>query len=88
MNVSLTRELDAYVHGKVESGQFSSASEVVRQALRVLQEQDEMKRVRLEELRRKIQEGVDSADRGELIPFDDEFIEGIKQRGRERLAGQ
>jgi antitoxin ParD1/3/4 len=40
MNVSLTPELDKFVAGKVESGRYNSASEVVREALRLLEEHD------------------------------------------------
>jgi antitoxin ParD1/3/4 len=43
MNVSLTPELDEFVAGKVESGRYTSASEVVREALRLLEEHDRAK---------------------------------------------
>jgi antitoxin ParD1/3/4 len=67
MNVSLTPELEQFVHKKVESGRYLSASEVVREALRVLEEQDRLRAIRLEELRKTIQVGVEQADRGELL---------------------
>jgi putative addiction module CopG family antidote len=41
MNVSLTPELEKFVDGKVESGLYNNASEVVREGLRLLQERDE-----------------------------------------------
>ena len=40
MNVSLTSELEQFVSTKVESGRYNSASEVVREALRLLEEHD------------------------------------------------
>ena len=43
MNVSLTPELETLVNEKVKSGDYNSASEVVREALRLLKEQDELK---------------------------------------------
>jgi antitoxin ParD1/3/4 len=43
MNVSLTPELEQFVAGKVESGRYTSASEVVREALRLLEEHDRAK---------------------------------------------
>ncbi len=43
MNVSLTPELEEFVAGKVESGRYTSASEVVREALRLLEEHDHAK---------------------------------------------
>jgi antitoxin ParD1/3/4 len=51
MNVSLTPELEQLVAEKVESGMYPSASEVVREALRLLKERDELRQARLEELR-------------------------------------
>lgn len=48
MNVNLTAELDALVRGKVKSGLYNSASEVVRDALRLLAERDELKARKLE----------------------------------------
>lgn len=58
MTVSLTPELEKFINGKIESGQYSSASEVVREARRLLQDQ-------LERLRRDIQVGLDQLDRRE-----------------------
>lgn len=85
MHVSLTPELDQYVHDKVASGRYNSASEVVREALRTLQEYDAVKREQLEAVRQKIQAGLDSLERGDAVLADSELMEGIKRRGRERL---
>ncbi len=79
MNVSLTPELEHIIREKVDSGLYRSASEVVREALRLLQEQDRLRETRLEELRKEIQKGFDSGPAGP-IDFGD-----IKRRGRERL---
>jgi antitoxin ParD1/3/4 len=70
MNVSLTPELEQYVNKKVESGLYQTASEVVREGLRLLKEKEELHQKKLEELRRDIQVGIDQADRGELSPLD------------------
>jgi antitoxin ParD1/3/4 len=67
MNFSLTPELEQLIHTKVESGLYLSASEVVREALRLLEERDRVNLMKLEELRRAIQIGIDQADRGELL---------------------
>ena len=83
MNVSLTPELEMLVNEKVQSGLYNSASEVVREALRLLKEQDELRRIRLEELRREIQIGIDEADRGEAKPLD---FEALKSEVRARRA--
>jgi antitoxin ParD1/3/4 len=70
MSVSLTPELEQIINTKVESGRYLSASHVVREALRLLEERDRTHGTRLEELRKEIQVGIDQADRGELGPLD------------------
>ena len=82
MNISLTPHLEKLVHGKVERGLYNSASEVMREALRLMEERDQLRELRLEELRREIQKGIDS---GEATPLD---MEEIKARGRMRLAAR
>ena len=60
LNVSLTPQLEAMIHEKVASGMYASASEVIREALRVLDQQEKKKQEKLEWLRAAIQEGRDS----------------------------
>ncbi|MEA5507594.1 type II toxin-antitoxin system ParD family antitoxin [Halotia wernerae UHCC 0503] len=82
MNVSLTPELEKWVQSKVETGMYTSASEVIREGLRLLKEQDALKAIRLAELRQEIQLGIDS---GESTPLNmDEIIELAKQRRQQR----
>ena len=50
MNISLTPELDNFVEGKVKSGLYHSASEVIREGLRLLKERDVLQEVRVEAL--------------------------------------
>ncbi len=90
MNVSLTPELENLVNEKVKSGLYNSASEVIRESLRLLQEQDELRRIRKDELRREIMLGVEQIRRGEYAelrtPEDfTELAEKIKKEGREEL---
>lgn len=90
MNVSLTPELEKLVNDKVKSGRYNSASEVVRESLRLLQDHDELKRIRLDELRREILLGVEQIRNGQYSTLETDedfsnFFEGIKRRGRERL---
>ena len=82
MNISLTPHLEKLVQGKVESGLYNSVSEVMREALRLMEERDQLRELRLDELRREIQKGMDS---GEATPLD---MEEIKARGRMRLAAR
>ncbi|NEU84534.1 type II toxin-antitoxin system ParD family antitoxin [Nostoc sp. UIC 10630] len=82
MNVSLTPELEKWVQSKVETGMYTSASEVIREGLRLLKEQDALKAIRLAELRQEIQLGIDS---GESTPLNmDEIIELAKQQRQQR----
>jgi antitoxin ParD1/3/4 len=73
MNLDLTAELEQLVQDKVKSGQYSSASEVVQEALRLLQQRDEALVLRKDEVRQKIDEGWDAARRGEFLDADKVF---------------
>jgi antitoxin ParD1/3/4 len=63
MNVSLTPQLEEFVSAKVESGRYNSASEVVREALRLLEEHDHARASRLETFNREIGKRLESLDR-------------------------
>jgi antitoxin ParD1/3/4 len=80
MNVSLTPELEQYVNGKVQSGLYHSASEVVREGLRLLEQKDEIHQKKLRELRREIQIGIDQAESGQLSAFTKQTFDEIKPR--------
>ena len=67
MNVSLTPELEQYVHGKVKSGRYLSASEVVREALRLLEDRDRLREIRLATLQKEITVGIEESDQGEVF---------------------
>ncbi len=60
MNVNLTPQLEALVRAKVDSGMYTSASEVVREALRLMDEQDRLRQLKLNELRSEVRKGLDS----------------------------
>ncbi len=88
MNISLTKEFETYVGQKVESGLYHSASEVIRDGLRLMKERDELHQSKLVELRKAIDIGVDQADCGQVQPFNEETTSRVKARGRKRLATQ
>lgn len=94
MNVSLTPELEALVQEKVKSGMYNSASEVVRDGLRLIQERDNSRRLGLEELRRQVQIGIDQLDRGEGIVYETPedvlaaMDERLEERRRQRAASK
>ena len=89
MNVSLTEELQELVERKVKSGRFTSASEVVRAGLRLLEQEDDYREAELEALRTKVQEGVEQAERGELADGE-EALSRVKARAasKRRRAGR
>ena len=82
MNINLTPQLEEMVKKKVASGLYNSASEVIRDALRLMEEQDRLRAVKLEWLRQDIRDGLAS---GEPTPWD---AEEIKREGRKRRASR
>lgn len=75
INVSLTPALAKFVRDRVKRGRYQSASEVVRDGLRVLAEREKERRGALEEVRRKIAEGIARADRGGFVDGEGVFAE-------------
>jgi len=67
MNVSLTPELEKFVAAKVASGRYNSASEVVREALRLLDERDSARAAQLAEFNEEIGRRLATLDRGEVV---------------------
>jgi antitoxin ParD1/3/4 len=80
MNVSLTEELANFVKAKVGTGRYASSSEVVREALRLMESLERREAEKLGFLRKVWQEGIDSGDAGELD------YAALKQEARARLA--
>jgi antitoxin ParD1/3/4 len=71
MHISLTHDLEQFGRDKLKSGRYTSASEVIRDGLRLLVEQDQLYQIRLDELRKDIQQGIESRV---ATPFDPEEI--------------
>ena len=67
MDVSLTPELEAFISAKVGSGRYNSASEVVREALRLLEEHDSARAAQLAEFNRELGRRLASLDHGETV---------------------
>ena len=86
LNVNLTPQLEELVRRKVSSGRYNSASEVVREALRIMEAHDrandELQSLKLEQLRRDIRAGLDS---GPARPWS---VAEMKREGRKRLASR
>lgn len=75
MTVSLTPELEEFDACRVESGKFVSASEVVREGLRLLEEREARREAELARLRRDVQLGLEQAKAGELVDGEEVFAE-------------
>jgi antitoxin ParD1/3/4 len=67
MNVSLTPELEKFVSAKVQSGRYNSASEVVREALRLLEEHDSARAAQLAEFNEELARRLATLDRGDTV---------------------
>jgi len=72
MNVSLTPRLEALIREKVESGLYGNASEVVREALRLLEARDTEYQRKLDRLRAELAKGEEAAATGDVIEIRDE----------------
>lgn len=80
ISISLTAELIGLIKAKVKSGRYTSTSEVVREALLLLERTDRLESERTERLRRAWQEGIESGDAGPL-----DFAE-LREAARRELA--
>jgi antitoxin ParD1/3/4 len=80
MNVSLTPQLEAMIRKRVESGRYNNASEVVREALRLLEEQE-----RVQHLRSLLAVGLEDERRDDLVEFTPEWVEDLNRRVEERF---
>ena len=82
MNINLSPQLEELVRNKVASGFYNSASEVVREALRLMDAQDRLRETKLNQLRQDIQDGLDSGEATAWNPDE------VKQEGRKRRAAR
>ena len=86
MNVSLTPELEAYVQSRVKSGQYTSASEVVREALRLHISHDPFANLDPVEVRKAIQEGVEDVKAGRVHEWNPEELKiRVRERARQMM---
>jgi antitoxin ParD1/3/4 len=87
MDIRLPRELEELVKSKVKSGRYHSASDVVGEALQLMEERDQMLVLRKDEIREKISAGLESLRRGEGVDGDAVFdrieaeLEALERNG-------
>ena len=82
MNISLTPHLEEMIREKIASGSYNSASEVVREALRLLEQEDQLRSLKMQKLRQDLREGLDS---GPSTVFDPQEI---KRLAREKKSAK
>jgi len=86
MNVSLTPELEKFVAAEVKSGRYNSASEVVREALRLLEDRDRARASQLSAFNQELGWRLATLDRGERVEPEAAFAR-LKLKSRERRIG-
>ena len=90
VNISITPELDVFLQNRVKSGRYQTTSEVVREALRLLERHERERDQAFQQLKAKLKRGAAQANRGELIDGDqvfDELREMIEERRRSKANG-
>jgi antitoxin ParD1/3/4 len=89
VNVSITPELDAFLESRVKSGRYQTTSEVVREALRLMERHEREREESFRDLKAKLERGAAQAERGELLDGDavfEELREMIEERRRAKAG--
>lgn len=88
LSITLPADMARYIRGKVEEGRYASNSEVIREAMRAWQEQEQLRAQRLDAIRAKIAE-ADADPRPSLTEaeVDRHFDERLKRSLAVRSAG-
>jgi antitoxin ParD1/3/4 len=81
---SIGKHFEGLIAGLIESGRYSTASEVMRDGLRLIEEREQRRQAKLEALRAEIQKGFDSGPAEEI----GDMFARIKAQGRKRLAAK
>jgi antitoxin ParD1/3/4 len=86
MNVTITPDLRRLIEERVKAGPYGSANEVLREALRLLAEHDELAALRRQELRKKVAEGLAASRRGDVVDGEAAFRRLRARSARRRRA--
>jgi antitoxin ParD1/3/4 len=83
MNIYLGEHFEKFIRDQVATGRYANASEVVREALRALEDEED----KHAQLREAIQLGIDDFEAGRVIKVDDiqAFFDGIRTEAHERV---
>jgi antitoxin ParD1/3/4 len=88
MNVHLGTVFDEFVADLLKSGYYQTQSEVLREGLRLLKEREELKQLRLAELRKEIAVGAEQADRAQFVDGPEAFAKiRVRSTQRKRTKG-
>ncbi len=82
MNVNLGTVFDRFVADLLKTGHYQSQSEILREGLRLLKEREELKQIRIAELRKEIAVGTQQARRGKVVDGTEVFAE-IRKKSQE-----
>jgi antitoxin ParD1/3/4 len=85
MELAVSAELQQIVREKVESGDYASADDLLREALQLLDDRDRLRAWKLEALRKEIAVGIQQAEQGLVAPLD---MDAIRLKVAERLRTQ
>ena len=89
MEITLTPELEDLLNEELQTGDYFSPNDVLREGLLSLRTRRIPKEIRLENLRREVQKGIDDMRQGNYKTYNadklDDFIEDIIERGKEKL---
>ena len=83
---SIGKHFETFIEGLIESGRYSTASEIMRDGLRLIEEREERRKAKLDALRAEIQKGFDSGPAEEVDIH--EMIKAVKARGRQQLLAR
>ena len=84
MEITITTELENLINEEMQTGNYFSANDVLRESLLLLKAQKIPKEIRRENLRREIQKGIDAMSAGEYTSYNsaDEMIEDVIKEAR------
>jgi antitoxin ParD1/3/4 len=86
LNISLTPELEKFVQSRVSTGRYQTASEVIREGLRLLEDREHEREITFKNLKAKLKRGATQARRGEFVDPND-TLKKIEQLKRRRAGG-
>ena len=85
VTVSLTPQLEEELNIRVRSGKYASASEVVREALRLLSHYERVRDAQLAQLEKEIAVGLKQFERGEYTKFTEDTMDEVRAEGMKKL---